>query len=215
MRWKSSLCLAVLGLGLILTAPGPVHAETHTIQQIGAWKAYGGTDNGGVQTCGLINTGKDRALSIRSWANSNDLAIQVFKNSWNIPKGAEVAIQLQFDSYTPWGAEKGTAMPPNGVEFSIPTKDTEAFIREFGLASRISVSFPNGNEPSWSGGLTGTAVLSGVFIDCIFKMRGGDDATQPYSSERTQPFSVAPSQPYRNGPSRAVTVPYSPGPSRF
>lgn len=195
------------GVGICVAAIecNVAQAETYTIQKVGAWTAYGGTDVQGVRTCGLINKGADRALAIRSWVNSRFLTVQVTKNSWSIPAGAKVAIELQFDDYSPWSSNEGAAVPPSSVQFRIHESGTEKFLRQFGAANKVTVNFPSGNEAAWSGGLTGTAVLTTTFLDCILKMRGG--ATQPYSTSPSQPHGAERTQPF--GGTQSQTQPSS------
>lgn len=204
MRREGKSFFAALILASAVFHPSVASAKTYIIQTIGAWKAFGGTDEAGVPICGLSNAGADRVFAIKYWANGSDLSIQVFKNSWNIPSGAHIAIELQFDRYDPWSAEKGLSIPPDGIQFNIKGDQIEQFFREFSAASRMAVRFPSGSEPNWDGGLSGTAALSAVFADCILKLKGAP--TQPYSSQNTQP--------YANGPSQPVTQPYYEPPTK-
>jgi hypothetical protein len=189
------------GLAAVTAAAlsGPAAAETYTIQQIGAWRAFGGTDHTGVPTCGVVNLGTEgRAFVIKTWSNVRYFAVQIFKTAWRIPKGQTIAIELQFDSYNPWRAHDGIAIPPNGVQFQINPNAAERFMSEFGQANRVIVRFPTGTERPWEGGLTGTAAMTQILLQCVAKMRGG--STQPYGGSPTQPYGTpnTVTQPFGN-----------------
>jgi hypothetical protein len=209
MRFAEFVGLAIAGL--CSTTPSiPANAATYTIQQIGAWQAFGGTDNGGIPVCGIMNVGEGgRVFAIKTWSNTPYLSIQVFKSSWRIPQGQEVAIELQFDSHNPWGPAHGIAVPPNGIQFRVQPNATADFLREFELSSQVFVRFPGGTEQPWRGGLSGTAAMSITFLDCVAKMKG--QATQPYAQTPTQPYSQTPTQPYQ----RQVTQPYGNGATKL
>lgn len=177
------------------------HAETSTIQKVGVWEAFGGTDNGGTPVCGVITAGaENRIFTIKQYLGSKGFTLQIFKGGWRIPEGQRVDVSIRFDSYDPWTAQ-ASALPPDGIRVSIPQNLAEAFLREFSGANKLRVTFPKGSEQPWEGGLSGSAAVTLTMLDCVIKMESRG-ATQPYGNSSSQPYNTPqpPTQPYqRNG----------------
>jgi hypothetical protein len=182
--------------GLVAASVGvPALADTYDIRRSGYWTAFGGTDKGGNPVCGVIASGQEgRTFTIKQWLGDDYFVVQIFKRAWRIPKNEEIAVLLRFDNFDAWTA-KASALPPEGIQFKITRGRSEEFFREFALANKFILSFPEGTETDWSGNLTGSAAITMTFIECVTKMYGG--GTQPYGGGSNLPSSPNSSQPYR------------------
>jgi hypothetical protein len=193
-----NLAVVVGAVALLSVAlPDVATAETFVTSRVGAWQAFGGTDNAGVPVCGVVNSYgiEGRSLVIKTWSNTDYFAVQIFKDGWRIPPNQTVRVQLQFDQFVPWEA-KGIAIPPNGTQIRILRNVAEQFFREFSVANTVTVYFPDGSEPYWQGGLRGSAAMTVALLDCAVKLTAGG-ATQPYGNN-SQPYSTPSpvTQPY-------------------
>ena len=176
----------------LLLVGGAAWADTHAIQRSGYWTAFGGTDDAGERLCGIVATGEEgRVFTIKRWADQDHFTLQIFKESWRIPKGVEIPVRLRFDNMETWSA-LADALPPDGIALTVADNRGEAFLREFAMASRFEMSFPEGNETDWSGNLTGSAAITMAFLDCVLKLNRG---TQPFGSGNRKPGA---SQPFGN-----------------
>jgi len=192
----SSACLALFMGSAVLDAAYP---KTFTTQKIGAWAAFEGTDDGDNPVCGIINSGVDRVLTIKRWASSSRLVVQIFETSWQIPKDTIVRVDVQVDEYGWWNAKAGS-IPPDGLEFNFQDDRIEGFLRELALGQKIYIKFPEGSEPPWVGGLAGSAKMVFLLADCVSRMGPKPPPTQPYGA--TQPYAPSVSLPYGKGDSK-------------
>jgi hypothetical protein len=191
---KLLACGAVLaGVALSLRA----EAQTKVLATHGVWSAFGGFVENGDQVCGVISSGQEgRTFTIKYFRSDDHLTVQIFKESWKIPRGTEVKLRIVLGGASPWHVTAdGVA---NKVEFDVPRQSVNGFISEFRLANRGEIHFLEGNEGGWTMNLTGSNAAVGVMVQCMQQMRGG--ASQPFNQSPSQPFGrppVAPSQPHR------------------
>ena len=122
-----------------------------------------------------------------------DLFIQAFKSNWQIPKGAEMPVTLQFDGDPPLTADAVGGTAGNGfVDFNVDSSFTVKFLARFALADTLTLSFPQGNERPWTLNMIGSSEAVASFAACVARL---PKATQPYA---TQPSAPQATQPYRN-----------------
>ena len=141
--------------------------------------------------------------------------MQVFKDTWRIPEGKEVAIDLGFDR-TGFGsitkAYGGMLKWPGGqmgmVSFKIVDEATLAgFIDAFREADKMWLTFPNGSEQPWVADMEGSRDVANAFLRCI---KNTPLPSQPYGNppvSGTQPFNDpvrAPEQPRPQTPSPPI-----------
>lgn len=183
-----------------MSVAGQGHAETRTLASSGLWSTYGGTDEGGHNVCGVVTVGADgRRIDISQSVSDGGIELALQKDSWAIPPNTPIEMQVQFD--------RSAAVPTQGVgngprvtarmnfEQSVP------FMRSLRNGVQIRVFFPSGNEPVWTGGLSG----SGRAIDAFNECRANLMASSP-----TQPFSgTAPLAQPGNAPPSAPTQPFA------
>jgi hypothetical protein len=197
--------------------------ETHSLGGAGLWSAYGGTTDDGRSICGITTLGPTgKRISIQQTSGQTDIDVLLRKDSWTIPPNTPLDIAVQFDS---GGSFSGRAMGEGpqlvlGMSFaqSVP------FMRGVRDGSVIEVTFPNGNEPIWAGGLGGSSKAIDLFNRCRSAMVGPATPTQPYAtspapagpvSEPTQPFAepAAPAPPAPPAPTSTdlPPLPRAPG----
>lgn len=192
-----------------LSVAGQAHAETRTLASAGLWSTYGGTDAAGHNVCGVVTVGADgRRIDISQSVSDGGIELALQKDSWSIPPNTDIQMQVQFD--------RNGAVPTQGIgdgrrvmarmnfEQSVP------FMRSLRNGVQIRVYFTNGNEPVWTGGLSGSGRAIDAFNDCRANLIA-TSPTQPFSGSApaTQQGSPAPS-----GPTQPFAAPAgSPAPS--
>ena len=184
-----TLCRSAGALVALLLAGGPAWAGTYVIQRAGYWTAFGGTDDAGERLCGIVATGEEgRVFTIKRWADQDHFTLQIFKESWRIPKGEEIRVRLRFDRMEE-GSALADSLPPDGIALTVPDNRAEAFLREFAMANTFEMSFPDGNETPWAGNLSGSATITMAFLRCVEKLGG---ATQPFRGGKSSPGASQP-----------------------
>ena len=174
---------------VLLLGSGTAWADTYAIQRSGYWTAFGGTDDEKQPLCGIVATGEEgRVFTIKRWAEQDHFTLQIFKESWRIPKGEEIRVRLRFDDMEDWSA-LADALPPDGIALTVPDNRAEAFLREFAMANTFEMSFPDGNETPWAGNLSGSAAITMAFLRCVEKLGG---ATQPFRGGKSSPGASQP-----------------------
>jgi hypothetical protein len=202
--------LAGAAIALLVNLPSVAQADTHLTSKTGAWETYDGTgSDNNIPLCVAKLSGQDRAFMVKYQGDM--IFLQISKNGWNIPNNTPVDVNIEIDNapgYT-LHAVGYTENMPNGpfsaVQFDfgwdqVNPASGETYVKEFtnlltaGLT--LKISFPNGNEPGWSGSLKGSAASFGVFIDCASKIYQANHpaVTQPFTPSTTPPVAT---QPFR------------------
>jgi hypothetical protein len=190
-------------------AVNPARAELRTIANAGLWSTYGGTDDQQRRVCGVVTVGGDgRRIDVAQYSADGGIDLSLQKDSWSIPANTGIDMQLQFD--------RDGAVPQHGigdgrrVVAHMDFAQTVPFMRALRNGVQIRVFFPNGNEPVWTGGLSGSGRAIDAFNDCRASLSAGAP-TQPYAAspalqqplsspaEPTQPFAAPASAPQRTG----------------
>lgn len=208
MMTRSALLIGTL-LATVSVAM-PVHADSRTLASSGLWSTYGGTDAAGHNVCGMVTVGGDgRRIDISQSVSDGGIELALQKDSWGIPANTSIDMQVQFD--------RNNAMPAQGVgdgrrvmarmnfEQSVP------FMRALRNGTQIRVYFPNGNEPVWTGGLSGSGRAIDAFNECRSNLMAATP-TQPYAN--AAPVTQAASQP-ASGPTQPFAVPPNAPPAQF
>ncbi len=166
-----------------LTCATPAMADIRQLASSGRWSAYGGTGDDNRPLCGVGTEGAEgRRILIQQYAGDTGIELHLKKDSWDIPPNTPVTLQVQFDGVAP------EPMQATGSDHQIVVNMTfdqsVPFMHDLRADRQIRVFFLSGNEPPWTGGLSG----SGRAIDAFNTCRGGwVPAGGP-----TQPFSPAP-----------------------
>lgn len=196
-RW---FMLATLIMAASATA---AHAETRTLSSSGLWSTYGGSDDQQRRVCGVVTVGADgRRIDIAQYAIDGGIDLSLQKENWAIPGNTEIPLQVQFD--------RDSAVPSRGVgdgrrvvahlsfEQSVP------FMRALRNGIQIRIYFPGGNEPVWTGGLSGSGRAIDAFNECRASLVSSNP-TQPFSNTpqpATAPIQSAPTQPFSAQPAQ-------------
>lgn len=203
---KPILRKGALTLGMVACLTGGANAQTgeqtRELYRSGLWSAYTGTD-AGRPFCGVATGGGEgRRVAIQQYAGDPGIEVLLSKGSWSIPDNTPVTVQFQFDNRgeTP-GRATGhgrTIAQHMGFEQSVP------FMRAMRNGRVLQVIFPDGNEPAWTGGLSGSGNAITAFNNC---------RTSLAPAEPTQPFN-APTQsaPQPTQPQAQQLPPLQPGP---
>lgn|SRR5262245_36546320 len=174
------------------------NAQTYDIATIGSWKAFGGRSEDGKLMCGIsvADSKTGRWFGIKWFKGDNYLVFHAIKSSWHIPPETQMTIRVQFDNSQPY---IGNGMGMNTmVQATVPYGIVKEFITEFRSASKMYISFPDGNESPWTADMTGSNGIANIMAECVGKLEGR--ATQPFA-----PKSPPPTQPYGTTPTPVPT----------
>ncbi len=184
-------------IAAVCVAPTLAHAETRTLYSAGLWSSYGGTDAEQRPVCGVVTVGGDgRRIDISQYAADGGIDLSLQKESWSIPPNTEIDLQVQFDRDTPVPSRGigGSKRVVSRMSFdrSVP------FMRALRQGSQIRILFASGNEPAWTGGLSGSGRAIDSFNDCRARL-ASQNPTQPFASAAPSPVvpaSIVPTQPF-------------------
>lgn len=187
-------------------AVAPAHAEMTRTFSSGQWSAFSGTMADNHPVCAMSTTGAEgRRIAIQQNAGETGLHMLLDKATWNIPEGTAIDVAVQIDRNATMGLH-GTGKG-NEVNIDLPFEQAVPLMRELRQGTRIRLFFPGGNEPMWTGGLSGTAAVMNAFNDCRAGLVAAHATpTQPYA---TAP--AAPTQPYAPSAPAAPANPPAPG----
>lgn len=130
--------------------------------------------------------------------NSNVLHVRMIRQTWAIPEGTRIRVQIRIDGNPPWGAEAFGG--GNEVRWIIGTANNamDRFEAEFRRGINMQIAFLTGNEPAWNFSLIGTNAIMNSFASCLnaaSAVRRPMPPTQPFSSPPQAPARL-PSQPF-------------------
>lgn len=184
----AALCLSAL--------PAMAHAETKVLEASGTWTAFGGTSDNGQPVCGVSTSwgvGRTSSLFVKWYYGSPQIAVQIYKSTWHIPAGTEVAVVIRLDNAPPWsGTAVAVPQYPNMIQLNVPSEKLESFMNQIRYANNLSVSFPVGNEPTWAGNMDGSNAAATTMGQCYTSIMASKSApSQPYVANPTQPFAPA------------------------
>jgi hypothetical protein len=193
---KKSIRIA-LAASVAMLAVVPASAKVTTFYKSGSWDAFGGIADDGTKVCGMGTYGSNRALVLKIFHGDNKLVVQIFKNSWHIPKGQSATVRMRFDNAQPLqGVARATNTPGfNGLELYIPRELLKDFFALLEGAARLVITFPDGNESSWQGNMIGSASATSALGACVRYLNKSD--TSPAPDAPTEPFGSTPDgQPF-------------------
>lgn len=152
----ATLVLATIG---IWTLPSPARAEMRHYYQSGAWTNYAGTNEDNALTCGMMVNNQVSEIHIKYFAASNSVEIHLFKNTWRIPEGTKVQVEIGFDRNL-WGSTDkayGTSRKGDGmVAIKLAPEKQASFFQEVAHADKMWMRFPGGTEGLWEVNMTGS-----------------------------------------------------------
>jgi hypothetical protein len=217
---RSTLTAAAGAMGccLVLAAGFTTDARAAMTQtySAGQWAAFSGTGADNQPVCDMATTGADgRRITIQQNTGETGLQMLLAKPSWNIPAGTAIDVAVQIDRNATsalHGIGKGSE-----VNVELTFGQAVPLMRMIRSGQVVRVFFPGGDEPMWSGGLSGTSAVMAAFNDCRSSMApaAAAAATQPYQPAPNAPAPAA-SQPYAPAapsPAPAAPAPAAPAPA--
>lgn len=195
---KAVLNLRTLGLTAVLVSPiwlpSAAVAQLQTYYHAGVWDAFSGRNDKGGAVCGIGNTNpaNSRRFSIRRDIGAAEAVFSVSKPDWTIPDNTRVTVVIQIGLSTPWTQQ--AVGGGHSIDWRLDPGVTQAFDQQFRTASSMTVTFPDGNEPSWAIALAGSSAISDAFGRCVRDLTRQVQAVQqqgatPVPQGPTQPFS--------------------------
>ncbi len=199
--------IVLLALALSCATAAEAVAQVRTIESRGLWTAFEGTGPDQVALCGIATAGGDRQISISQSAGETGLIIAFDKNNWEIPDGTAIPVSIQIDGRAQPGLNgRGSGQKVSAeLQFAL----TIGLMRALRQGSQIRIDFPSGNEPYWSGGLSGTSAAIDAFNAC--RGRFAAATTQPLAPPPAAPSPTAApaSQPFVSPPPPPLAMPPS------
>jgi hypothetical protein len=168
---------------------------TTTYFRSGGWSNYAGRTSDDNLICGMSTFNSRMSLHIKY--SDNSLYIAAFKDTWRIPKGTTMSVDVGFDKTASWSDVKATgSMNTNGwgvITINVANSFMSGFLEEVAGADKMWIKFNSGNETPWVADMTGSRKSVEAFKVCLDRFFGGG-ATQPFG---TQPYGKSsPTQPF-------------------
>ena len=108
------------------------------------------------------------------WTEDSGTAFQVWKPNWRMPEGSMVPVLLTFiysdRSPLPTTAD-AKVFRPNLISSTIDKDVVVSFLKGFGDAKKMTINFPQSNEPQWTVAMDGSRNAVGAFVRCIARIR--------------------------------------------
>ena len=193
-RLARTVCVTGL-LYASLVAPRAIAADFSN------WQYEAGIGSRGTPVCTILSAVRNRNIGqnivIKGFKGSENLHIDLYKDTWNIPSGTDVSITFDF------GDNQPLTLPAYGdghiLDVELPTEHTAMFLLQVVERPFIQIIFPGGNEGTWIVAAGGARAATTKLVDCLRRLR---PATRQDLSrgKPTQPFgSPAPTQPFGSG----------------
>jgi hypothetical protein len=179
---------------------------TTELYRSGLWSTYSGTDGDNRPFCGIATAGGEgRRVAVLQSAGETALDLQLSKDSWVIPDNTHVKLGIQFDGRPVSPAEAlGSG---RSLTTRIPFEQSVPFMRALRHGQVLRITFPDGNETPWTGGLAGSGNAITAFNTCRERLA---------PPEPTQPFRTNPASPDTTPPNTKPTQPFTaPSPARL
>jgi hypothetical protein len=181
----AALALTAGSANAVGVAEHNAEARVQTIAaKPGRWEAFSGKGFNGTSLCGIsaepiADRAVARSVAIKFVSGADYLTIDIYKQSWDIPKATHLEIELQFDGT---GAVTFPAYGDgNIVDVRIPTKSISDFLLSLSGHQSLRIGFPRGREGDWYVGLDGAKRAVKKLVECT-------QAFSKKSSPPTQPF---------------------------
>jgi hypothetical protein len=112
------------------------------------------------------------------WTEQVGARWQLRKSNWRMPQGSTVPMSITFidvnrDAPPPQTitADAKTINERSLTSFDINNDDLVSFLKAFGDAEKMTISFPQSNEPQWTVAMDGSRNAVASFEQCIAKIR--------------------------------------------
>jgi len=108
------------------------------------------------------------------WAEYTGTAFQVWNTNWRMRRGSRVPMSITFiysdRSPLPTTAD-AKVFRPNLISSTIDKDAVVSFLKGFGDAKKMTINFPQSNEPQWTVAMDGSRNAVGAFVRCIARIR--------------------------------------------
>lgn len=116
-------------------------------------------------------------VSIKSVSGRKSLDIELYKESWRMPAGSTVPVTIDFPSgYSVAAQFRGFG---NEVSFHMPADKVSPFHGNLIESAKMTISFPEGDEQSWSIALDGVGRAMGQLGKCTAARITKNPSSQP------------------------------------
>ncbi|MGH7153791.1 MAG: hypothetical protein ACREF3_07655 [Acetobacteraceae bacterium] len=190
---------------------GQASAATTVYYHAGSWHAFSGTDAQSREICGIgtENRQDGRTLNLTYPIGGETLYFEVHKPSWDIPQGTTIAVLVAINGGAPFTVQ-ATGSGTN-LTWSLGADTIRQFDNQFRAGSRLTLTFPSGNEQPWQVSLTGSAAADNTFARCINDLtRRAQPAPAAAPPVATEPFGRTATQPFSPQPGSAGATPVAP-----
>ena len=205
-----ALALAAVAT-LSIAYSGQLRAQTSVLATSGLWSAYGGeVDRRAV--CGVTTVGGDgRRINVQQYAGQSGVEFALQKETWSIPRDTSIDLRIQFDLNEQIPAR--AAGTGKQVGFRMDFEQSVPFMRALRNGRQVRVFFLGGNEPVWTGGLSGSGRAIDAFNDCRARLnpRAPTEPFTPASQPQATAAPSAPTQPFAT-PQPSPSAPPTPAP---
>jgi hypothetical protein len=183
MKLKSLLTATALCLAIVSGA----HAKATFLSRSGPWSAFHiDVGSEGNPMCGMMVTGNQgRMFMVKYQAGTGTMAMNFAKPSWRFKQGVEVSISVKFDDseYSGSAYSDHTGRGDPMLIWGIKEGSEADFLREFSDAKKLTINFPDGNEPPWVVNMTGSRATAETFKKCSAAIDPAG-ATQPTGKQQ-------------------------------
>src|SRR5262245_11461396 len=126
--------LATVALVLAATVSA-ASARMEVFHRSGNWNVAVGKLNDGKPSCSMGSLYSNGAV-LSKWSNDGDhLFVQLFKDSWAIPTGTKIEVDIGIDRQWPWSVDGATGRRSERgssfIEFNISAEKADGFLSEF------------------------------------------------------------------------------------
>ena len=168
------------------------------------WQYHYDISSRGTPICSILSAARNanigKNIVIKGFKSEENLHVDIYKDTWNIPRGTDVNVTFDFDDNEP------LTLPAYGdghiLDVELPTQHTAIFLSLVVERPFIQVIFPGGNEGTWVVVANGARAATMKLVECL---RGLGPSKRQGTSSRapTQPFGAPPStQPFGSDTSR-------------
>lgn len=163
----------VLGAMLLASTGLEAHA-TGKAKEFGAWKFESDVSPKGTPVCllmsAVINKDIGQNIVIKRFANSENLTVDLYKDTWDRPQGADVKIMFDFVDNQP--LKLSAFADAHILDIQIPTQITAIFLLQLAERPAMQVIFPEGeDEGTWVVGSSGAKDAVSKFVSCLQAQR--------------------------------------------
>ena len=170
MRRAILFSLAAAAIAVV----GVADAKVSTLAKSGSWSASGGTTDSGKPICTMSSSSKGLWFGVKYFKGDTGLTIQISHDDWTLKDGRKIKTTMQFGKASPWSAVAESFHMSDGdaaLEFEIPNKQIDPWIREFAAATAMLLRFPDEKSiDDWRVDLSGSDTIVNKFGECIDKI---------------------------------------------